>query len=111
MTEMTVTLSPSEAADTVENYIRQSAVSTELVDRYDAASNDGRQICVLVFEKYFMRNSSRASLTVTLENLNGAAHVRAVGSGGGQGTFFHFDWGAGGSFESDVEEALRDFIS
>ena len=42
-----------------------------------------------------MRSSNRASLTVTIDNFDGKTKVHAVASGGSEGVFFRFDWGAG----------------
>lgn len=109
MKEYIVNASVQSAADTVEEYVSHSAMSAELIDRHDMSGN-GCCAVTLVFEKYFMRNSSRASLTVSIDNLGGATRVHVVGSGGGQGTFLGFDWGAGNDFESTVQDALRDFI-
>ena len=110
MINIKVSINPFQAASIVEKHVASSGISAELIDRYTSVSPDGRQIAVLVFEKYFMRNSSRASLTVTFEDLRGECSVHAVGSGGGQGTLFKFDWGAGDSFENDVEDALEKYI-
>jgi hypothetical protein len=55
----------------------------------------------MVFEKYFMRASNRASCTVVLTG-QGARSVDAIGSGGGQGALFSFSWGAEDSFVSTV---------
>lgn len=109
MKEFFVNASVQTAADTVESFVSNSAFSAELIDRHDMQGN-GCCAVTLVFEQYFMRNSSRASLTVTIDNLVGETRVHTVGSGGGKGTFFGFDWGAGEDFESSVNEALRDYI-
>lgn len=106
--DLNVTCSPETAAEAVERFVA-SGLSVKTVDRYDVPAGDGRRAIVVVFEKYFMRNSSRASLTVTLDNLCGATRVHAVGSGGGQNALFGFDWGAGGDFEESVADALSDY--
>ncbi|MCH4888141.1 hypothetical protein EZV73_11190 [Acidaminobacter sp. JC074] len=103
-----VKLSPDQAANELESYIVSKSVSTELIDRYEQNSSE-HMVIVLVFEKYYMRNSSRASLTVTIENLSDVTCVHAVGSGGGQGAIFKFDWGAGASFVEEVNKALSEY--
>ncbi len=61
----------------------------------------------LVVEKYFIRNSSRASLSIVIsESEFGDTMVEAIGSGGGQGWLFKFDWGAAGSFENKIKTIL-----
>jgi hypothetical protein len=56
-----------------------------------------------------MRTSNRASLTVTIDNLEKNTKVHAASSGAGQGVFLRFDWGAGGSFVNSVEDALEQY--
>lgn len=53
-----------------------------------------------------MRSSNRASLTITIDNFGDDIKVHAVASGGSEGVFFRFDWGAGNSFANSVETAL-----
>jgi hypothetical protein len=106
--DFTVKISPDEAANIVEREIVNGSISAELVDKYLVSGNDGDCI-VLVFEKYYMRTSSRASLAVTLSNLKGITNVHAVGSGGGQGAIFSFDWGASSDFAYAVENALNQY--
>ena len=61
----------------------------------------------IVLEKYFFRTSNRASLSIVVsENEYGDAIVEAIGSGGGQGMFFKFDWGVKGSFENKIRRIL-----
>ncbi len=106
--DMNVSLSPHQAADIVTSAVTQGSLSAELVDSYTADGN-GVTCVTLVFDKYFMRNSSRASLSVTIENLKGFTHVHAAGSGGGQGALWNFDWGAGSRFTRDVADALAQY--
>lgn len=109
VTGLRVSLSVDAAAQRVCDYIVGHAISAELIDDYDVRCQTG-QVRVLVFEKYFMRNSSRASLTVTIDDQTGYTRVRSVGSGGGQGTLLRFDWGASSSFAASAERALSEFI-
>jgi len=106
---MKVSISPIEAAKRIVQDLESRSSSCELVDRYESRNDYGQEIIVLVFEKFYMRNSSRASLTVTLENLRDVTQVHAIGSGGGQGLFFKFDWGASNEFSSEVLSALSEF--
>lgn len=100
-------ITPSEAENLITNQVVNGSVSGELIDRYESNHIEGKKVIVLVFEKYFMRNSSRASLTVTIENLRDVTTVHAAGSGGGQGMLFKFDWGAGDSFVYQVTKAVE----
>lgn len=106
--DIMVRISTAQAAQTVEDEILRGSLSAKLVDRY-AVSDGGKSLVVMVFEKYYMRNSSRASLTVTIDDLGGVTRVHAVGSGGGQGAIFGFDWGAASSFASYVSDALEKY--
>lgn len=106
--EIRVSLSPLDAANIVQSAVLRSGVSSECVDFYTAEDGKGHCLATLVFEKYFMRKSSRASLTVIIHNLDGDTVAHAVGSGGGQ--FLRFDWGASSSLENVVERALEPYL-
>ncbi|MBO0602089.1 hypothetical protein I2483_10475 [Sporosarcina sp. E16_3] len=82
--EFTVTISPAAAMNVIETFV--------------------------VLEKYYMRSSNRASLTVTIDNLEGQTKVHAVASGSSEGMFMRFDWGAGNNFANSVESALGSYI-
>ncbi len=62
---------------------------------------------VMVFEKYYMRVSNRASLTVVVAGANGMVTVDAIGTGGGQGMIFRFSWGADEDFAESVARLLE----
>ena len=78
-----------------------AGVSCELVTRVDRNS-----VCLLIYEKYYMRNSSRATLTVLISEKDGEVTVDAVASGAGSGSLFNFDWGAAEDFEDTVRRSL-----
>ena len=62
----------------------------------------------IVMDRYFFRNKSRASLSIVItEDEFGHAKIEAIGSGGGRGLIFSFDWGAGDSFESSLTYCLE----
>ncbi len=110
MQTMTVSLTPSQAAQVVRQRVSASGTSVECVGEYVNRAPDGREVIMLVFEKYFMRNSSRASLSVVLESLNEQTWVGYVGSGGGQGALFSFDWGTAADFAGEVTAALEPYV-
>ena len=68
---------------------------------------EGISVYVMVFEKYYMRASNRASLTVVVSGDEQEVCVDAIGSGGGQGAIFRFSWGAEDSLVGTVEDILR----
>lgn len=110
MQTLTVSLTPSQAAQLVRQRVEASGSSVELVGEYVNRSPDGREVILLVFEKYYLRNSGRASLSVVLESLNHQTWVGYLGSGGGQGALFKFDWGTAQDFASVVGAALQPYV-
>lgn len=85
--------------------IQSSGLSCELVDSSHRRIGENSAI-FLVFEKYYMRASNRASLSIMLTQNGDSICVDAIGSGGGQGALFSFSWGAEESFISIVPEIL-----
>jgi hypothetical protein len=85
--------------------IMQNALSMNLVDesRY---YNGGVRAITSVYDKYYMRNSSRASLTVTLIQDGQNVFVSAISAGGGNGALIRFSWGAEENFARLVEQSL-----
>ena len=65
------------------------------------------KIAVRVFDKYYMRNGNRASLSVTLVGHGTDIFVSAIGAGGGQGVFINFSLGAESDLVTIVEESLK----
>lgn len=108
MNEFTVKITPFEATNIIINEIVNGSLSGKLVDKYILNENC-LECVVLVFEKYFMRNSGRAGLTVIISNIGGITTIHSVGSAGGQGAFFGFDWGAANNFANSVELALEKY--
>lgn len=60
----------------------------------------------IVVEKFFFRNSSRASLSIVLSNKDLYCEATIVGSGGGKGMIFKFDWGAADAFQRSILSVL-----
>jgi len=65
------------------------------------------EFILLIFEKHFMRNNSRATLTVLINRDSDELIVDAIGSGGGTGLIFNFSLGANTSFAYKVAEILK----
>ncbi len=97
---------PASVAESIVAGVLNSAMSVNLVEHIRREAN-GVSFHLLVFDKYYMRNSSRASLTVTVFGSDASVAVDAVGSGGGQGALFKFDWGAGDQFVQVVQDVLQ----
>ena len=67
---------------------------------------DNVNVTTFVFEQYFFRNGSYASLNVTLVNSQGISTVTTVGSGGGSG-IMNLSWGAEEDFVNGFWHAFR----
>ena len=61
MTMIRVKLSPADTANILKDNVTRSGLSNEKAGSHYSRSNDGREAIIMVFEKYYMRNSSRAS--------------------------------------------------
>ena len=96
----------NDIANLIAREMENSGISTQLVDTITRQTGD-LSMYIMVFEKYYMRSSNRASLTVVLTEVNGDIKVDAIGAGGGQGVIFKFSWGAEESFVSVIEQILR----
>ena len=107
--DFNVHITPIEALRVIEESIVTGSISGAVLDVYKR-SIGMQEMVVCVIEKFYYRTSNRASLTITLDNLEGVTKVHAVASGGGAGAFMRFDWGAGNSFVSDVKRALEEYI-
>lgn len=77
----------------IDRCVMNGGLSMNLVDRSDYELAESK-ISVRVYDKYFMRNKSRASLSVTVVNQGEENFVSAIGAGGGQGAVFNFSLGA-----------------
>lgn len=70
----------------------------------------GKQMCVMIFERYFFRTSNQATCTLIAQNFNEKTLVRLVATGTSQGLFLKLDWGASSSFVSSIAKSLSPFI-
>ncbi|WP_172370661.1 DUF6054 family protein [Sporosarcina jiandibaonis] len=104
-----VNLTPTEAMETIKDWVLGRSVSGTLVDQYERTVDD-KIVIVIILEKFYMRTNNRASLTVTIDNFDGETNVRAVAAGTSEGLVMRFDWGAGKNFSNSVENALNPFI-
>lgn len=92
----------------IQHELQNSALSCTLVDAKSRSIGTAK-ICTMVFEKYYMRASNRASLTVVLAGEAGTNRIVAdiIGSGGGQGPIFSMSWGSENSFVNDMADILK----
>ncbi len=89
----------------LDKAILDSGMSMNLVDENTYTSGD-MQVLVRVYDKYFIRTSSRASLSLTIVDDGNSIYVSAIGAGGGKGVVFNYSWGA----EDELVGIVSDFF-
>lgn len=94
-----------EIVSRLDEDIMNSAISMNLVDKSNYAVGDTK-VAVRVYDKYFMRNGNRASLSLTVVGHENDVFVSAIGAGGGQGIFLNTSLGA----EEEMVEIVQDSI-
>lgn len=104
-----VSVSPDEAIDLIDKQVINGSITGEKIDEYVSDMGNGTKLTVSIYEKLYYRVSNRLTLTVIADNLCGKTHIHAVGGGGSQG-LLRFDWGASGSFEDTVMDALYKYV-
>ncbi|TXC86066.1 hypothetical protein FS935_18650 [Metabacillus litoralis] len=104
--EFKLNIEPFEAA----MILTENSEIKELIVFYDyKVADDDKRICLFVLEKFFLRNSSTASLTVTIDNFEGETIMKCVSTGNGEG-LFDIGWGAGRSFINSARHPLEAYI-
>lgn len=106
--DLKVSVAPKEVLELVWQQIN-NAISAEFLDKYIQETKQGT-VAMGLFEKYYMRSSNRATLTVLATDFGGVTHVHLAAGGGGQGAIFRFDWGVGEDFVELAEDALRQYM-
>ncbi|MEX1307381.1 MAG: DUF6054 family protein [Eubacteriales bacterium] len=90
----------------ITDEVQAAGVTNNLVGS-KIRENGDMTVVLLVFEKYYMRASNRASLSVMISQArDGEMTVDAVSSGGGQGVIFSFSWGAEDNFIGLLQKIL-----
>ena len=103
-----VSLRPQEAANIIEDAIVEGSITGERIDRHTIAGREGGRCIVSVYEKHYYRVGNRLTVTVVIDDMEGATRVHAASGGGGDG-LFRFDWGASAGFEECVAEAMAPY--
>ena len=109
MTDFYVSVSPNEAIDLIDKQVINGSITGEKIDEYVSDMGNGTTLTVSVYEKHYYRAGNRLTLTVVADNLRGKTHIHVGSGGGGQG-LLRFDWGASGSFEDTVMDALYKYV-
>ncbi|WP_080848459.1 DUF6054 family protein [Cytobacillus gottheilii] len=76
---------------------------------YKLTEEQGNQISILVFERYYFRTSSFTSLTVVFDNFEGETIMKCISAGNGDG-LFNFGLGSGKNFIKSIRSPLEDYI-
>ncbi|MDF2606829.1 MAG: hypothetical protein K0S34_1024 [Bacillales bacterium] len=95
-----------EVVSHLENDISNSGMSMKLVDESNYTIGD-TNVAVRVYDKYFMRNGNRASLSLTVVGNNSNIFISAIGAGGGQGIIFNFSLGAEDDMVAIVQKSIE----
>lgn len=90
----------------LERDIENNAFSMNLVEESNYSSGDVK-IGVRVYDKYFMRNESRASLSLTVVGRENNIFISAIGAGGGKGILFNYSLGAETSMVDIVRKSVE----
>ncbi|MDD7795009.1 DUF6054 family protein [Clostridium sp. 'White wine YQ'] len=91
----------------IDEKILNSAMSMNLVDESNYVCGE-TLVAIRVYDKYFMRNGNRASLTLTIVGNDSEVFISAIGAGGGSGVIFNFSLGAELDMVNIVESAVNE---
>lgn len=104
--EKTITGQFESVINRLQEDIINSGITMNLVDESNFTFED-TNIAVRVYDKYFMRNGNRASLSLTVVGHGNDIFISAIGAGGGQGIIFNFSLGAEDDMVAVVEESIK----
>ena len=106
--ERNMNVSAGVIAAYLDDGIRASGMSVELVDSSVTRMGD-ISVWLFVYDKYYMRTSSRAALSVQIVGNGECSNITAIAAGGGTGSFLSFSYGAEENFVSVVEQLLSEY--
>ncbi|WP_088225222.1 DUF6054 family protein [Desulfosporosinus sp. FKB] len=104
--EKTITGQFEEVVNQLQEDIDNSGLTMNLVDESNYISGN-TNIAVRVYDKYFMRNGNRASLSLTVVGHGDNIFISAIGAGGGKGVLFNFSLGAEEDMVGIVQESIK----
>lgn len=104
--ERTVSGKFEDVVKCLENAVLSSGATMNLVDE-SSYSSEGTNVIVKVYDKYFMRNGNRASLSLTVVGQNDSIFISAIGAGGGSGIIFNYSLGVEDELVSIVRNAIE----
>ncbi len=100
----------NQILQTIEQQISKNGISMKLVDESNHSLGEF-SIAVRVYDKYYARNGNRTSLSITLAGNKDEIFLSAIGSGGGQGVFLNFSWGAENDMVDIVQQIVETMLS
>ncbi|MBR5806272.1 MAG: hypothetical protein IKY30_05830 [Oscillospiraceae bacterium] len=106
MNRTTVYMSAQKQKSLQEIYENLRTIQADPVSKTEQTVN-GVQIWALVYEMFYFRTKSYASLTVVLTEYEDRQTACIVGSGGGGGVF-NVSYGANRDFVAKCENALKE---
>lgn len=74
---------------------------------YDVRTMGEAEVALLIFEKYYFRSGSYASLTIEITSYDSVQKAVVVGSGGGEG-FLNLTMGVNSSFAAKACKKLKE---
>lgn len=104
--EFKISVSPFEGANLILN--APNSKDDLVYWEHHLVGDDGKQICTLIFERYYFRTKGRASLTVIIENFDGENKVRCITSGSAEG-IINVDFGASKNFVDWLKDVLKEY--
>jgi len=107
--EKTISGRFEEVLHRLESDIGSSGLTMNLVDESNYTYGD-TNIAVRVYDKYFMRNGNRASLSLTVVSKGSDIFISAIGAGGGKGIIFNFSLGAEDDMVAVVERSVARMV-
>ncbi|MHA6252774.1 DUF6054 family protein [Oceanobacillus sp. CAU 1775] len=101
--EFTLDIQPSNA---VQKILSDNKIKPYLVfNDHKRIGDNNLEMFVMVFDKFFLRTNSNASLTVTIDNINEITIVKCISTGGGSG-LLQLSWGTSRDFITLVKNVL-----
>lgn len=107
--ERTITGDEGAILTMLHDHIMAGGWSMSLVEESDVHMGSVH-IVTRVYDKYFMRNSSRASLTLVVVSQGDELSITAIGSGAGTSPTVNISVGAEAELVSIVAHAIEDTL-
>lgn len=102
----TITGDYNEILNMLDITIRNFGVSVKLVAE-NTVTVEKIEVTTRVYEKFFLRSSSYASISLTVIGNQEEVIISAIGAAGGEG-LLNISWGAEKNFVTRLEKALID---